>query len=429
MKKFIFIEVRAVEQSAVPYVRKLGFSPVLLTGFKEANPEVYRNIDLAAFDAVYDIDTHDPEALYHLIKKNNMEVGAVLACCDEVSVSAALLAQQFSLPHPDIQGLKNAYYKDNVRNLLSKAGVKQPRYEVIDLKSVPAEPPLPFPFVIKPTRDAGAYGVHFCRSQEDYQKAMQEFKVHNRAITGLLRTKVLVEEFIEGHFYGAELMWNNDQWKILGINRIFVDPKKSLCMTGISHPSDIPSEIISSVEKEILHWVNILGLKGGAINVEFKLVNNKPVLIEVNLRIAGAKVNKQVALTSGITPVEYVINQACGINKKIWPLEEKPNMYVADAFIFSKMDGEIYDVDTSKIDRQHLIDVDIRKLPFIVEKTGQDFATIIGHVLASGKNCQDAMQNAVNIANKIELLSRAPKLKSRNKNEVPSHESPIFKLG
>jgi biotin carboxylase len=163
-------------------------------------------------------------------------------------------------------------------------------------------------------------------------------------------------------------------------------------MTGISHPSDIHHEIRPSVEAEILKWVNLVGLKGGAINVEFKLVDNQPILIEINLRLAGAKVNQQVKLTTGISPIEFVVDQACGIERRLWPLEEKT--YVADAFIFVNTTDEI-----------HAVELPDMKQDRPEQKT--DFGTIIGHVLATGNSADEAMSNATRMVSQLKYKTLA----------------------
>lgn len=400
MKKFIFVEAKAVEQEATTYVRSLGLSPILFTCFQSSNPEYYRNIDRQKFDAIYDIDTHDPTAMYTLVQALNIDIAGVMGCYDEVSLSAAQLGEKLELPHPNIQGLMNAYFKDNVRKLLAQAGIEQPAFAVLNLEEAPVKSPIDFPIVIKPVRDAGAFGVYLCHTHDEYHKAITELKKSKYTLTGVVRTRLLIEEFIPGDFFGAELLWHNGQWNILGINKIFVDAKKSLCMVGISHPADIPLETLPFIKEEILRWVHILGLKGGVINVEFKLVDQKPKLIEINLRLAGAYVNKQVEIASGVSLVEHAIAQACGIKKDL--VISPAKKYIADAFIFPRIAGEISTIDTSHINGSP-IEISFRQLPFIVQEGEQNFGKILGHVLAMGKSCEDAMHNAQFMVNRIEL--------------------------
>jgi biotin carboxylase len=309
------------------------------------------------------------------------------------------------LPHQNIGGLENAFYKDTVRSILADHHIRQPAYCVIELDKAPVTAPLAFPFIIKPARDSGAAGVFLCRSPEDYHQALKAYHTHTRTFAGLQRTRILLEEFIEGDFYGAELLWHEDHWKVIGINKIFVDPSKSLCMTGIAHPADIHLNHLATIEKTIVHWVNLIGLEGGVINIEFKLVDNVPILIEINLRLAGALINEQVKHTTGISLVEQVINQACGLKTELRLTSTR--CYTADAFVFFNKPGEILnEIDRSSIDSTHLISFTHVPLPFEALPSRElYFSMIVGHILASGVSCEDAMRNAENMVAQLQLKS------------------------
>jgi hypothetical protein len=64
----------------------------------------------------------------------------------------------------------------------------------------------------------------------------------------------------------------------------------------------------------------------------------------------------------------------------------------------------IYPTKYGLIDRTHLVEMNLRPLPFIVTGTGQNFGTIFGHVLASGSDCITAMGNAMQIVNQLEFV-------------------------
>ncbi len=406
MKRFVLVETKPAYEHGMPYARELGFSPVLFTRLKDVNPEVYRNIGRDKFDEVHDLDTHDPATMEALARTFGDGVAGVIGAEDDVMVSAALFAQRLSLPHPALDGLKNTYSKELTRDLLARAGFRQPAYAVIDLDALPDRPPIGFPFVSKPVRDAGALGVYLCRSQAEYEHAVSEVARKRFSRTGLPRTRFLLEDFIGGNFYGAEMLWHGGEWKNLGINRIFVDNADSLCMTGVSHPSDLSERVLRAAERDILEWLRVLGLRGGALNVEFKLIGDRPVLIEVNPRIAGARMSRQIELTSGVAPVKHMVREACGLPEAPLVNSTPSAAFVADALVFARRPGEICEIDTSRIAAPGLIEYRFRKLPFVLQAAEANFETVIGYTLAAGTDCIDAMKNASDAVAQIDFIYR-----------------------
>ncbi len=290
MKTFLFVEARPIECAGIGYIRALGYVPVLFTSMQSRNKVLFDDLDLNLFDAVHHVDTLDARAMRARIDALRLPVGAVLGCYDDVMIPASELAAALGVPHPSLAGLRRAYGKERVRDTLRGRGYRQPAYQVLSAERAAPRPDIGFPCVVKPLRDAGAYGVSLCANEADYRAAVERFRSGDGvSMLGSRHREFLAEAFVEGPFYGAELLHNGGRWHVLGINRIFVSPRDSLCMTGISHPSDLPAADADAIADEIVEWVNLLGLAGGALNVEFILAETGPVLVEINLRSAGAR--------------------------------------------------------------------------------------------------------------------------------------------
>ncbi|MDX7986179.1 ATP-grasp domain-containing protein [Xenorhabdus sp. 12] len=403
MKTFIFIESKPTEVSGIDYIRELGYSPILLTGLKYFKPNFHHEIDQSLFDFVYDIDTCNSQIIIDFLNKKEINVGAVLGCYDEVMITASEVALEFNLPHPNLKGLHNSFNKKNVRDILSLNGFPQPKYEVISIGDSHKKIDTPYPFVLKPVRDAGANRVFLCKDEQSYQRAILDIS-ESESISYLGRKNegFLIEQFLEGHFYGAELVYNQGEWHVLGVNRIFVSPHDSLCMTGISHPSDLSEIQLQIACSNVLMWVNTLGLQGGALNVEFIYTSNGPVLVEINIRIAGARAVEQILLTSGISAVKTLINFACGIEKEIVVEKEPTYNFVADLFIFQNELGIVDDV-LFKEKNNNLISFGFKKGMTTSNSKNKDFGKIIGYILAKGENCAEAMSNAEEINKHLEI--------------------------
>ncbi|WP_228956938.1 ATP-grasp domain-containing protein, partial [Photorhabdus laumondii] len=411
MSVFIFIEARPVECSAIDYIRDLGFSPVLLTSMESMNKGLYDDLRKELFDNIYYVDTRNSTDIINLIKDTRIPVAAILGCYDDFMIVASEVALEFGLPHPDINGLRNAFSKKNVRDILAQHGYEQPAYAVFSYNNIPENPKVPFPFVIKPLRDAGAYGVSLCKSQDDYHHVVSEISSHGTmSMLGKVNEEFLIEEFLQGNFYGAELIYSHDEWHLIGINRIFVSPDDDLCMIGLSHPAELPEFEFAMACKLVKEWLAALGLRGGAINVEFIYTSRGPILVEINLRIAGARAAQQIFMTSGINMVKYLVDFVCGIESSILPASEIVYPFVADAFVFYRGEGVVNDIRIDA-DIPYFISAGFKKTPFAISSKSKsssknkNFGSIVGYVLAYGDSCEEAMENATRIANSVQLIT------------------------
>jgi biotin carboxylase len=406
VKTFLFIEARSTECSGIGYIRELGYSPVLLCS-KLVAETVSDGVDLAAFDEVHDVDTRNASAVLHLIQTQAWHVGAVLGCYDFVMICASEVAQRLCLPHPSLEGLRNAYSKEKVRDLLAAHGHPQPAYELVSAGRFPTFSRVRFPLVVKPLTDAGEYGVSLCRNLGEYRRTVQNIaRGVSESLHGGAHTEFIIEEFIDGVFYGAEMIYFSGEWHIVGFNRIFLSSRDSLCMTGISHPSDLSAENLDALGRTIKEWVRVLGLRGGALNVEFILTAAGPRLVEINLRIAGARVAQQVRLTTGIDLIALLVDFACGQQRTPLRHQKTGHQFVADSFVLLAGGDRVKNLTVPETGQTY-ISSEFRRIPFIAATAADNFGSIIGHVMAHGGTCEEAMQNATRLARGIKVQPNA----------------------
>lgn len=406
-RTIVFIELFPHFVQFMPYLRKKGLSPILFTRVEDynpgINPELREILHTYHFTKIYIVDTHNTEEMYSFLKKLKLDVAGIMAWRDDILLPAARLAKKLKLPNINITGLKNVYRKDKVRELLHKQNVLQPKYEAYEGFAL-KETTIPFPLVVKPIHDGGTSDVYFCENKKDYKNAIT--KIQSQEYTGLggHRTGILIEEFIGGSFYAAELLWNKGKWHVLGFSDLFVNPKKSLCMTGMSFPADMPPKLFSSLKKEILKWVKLVGLKGGALCIEFKVYKNVPYLIEINPRLGGPNVNQLIQAHFGFSPFEYLIDEACGEEKKLSLPKRKSKIATANAFIFAHKAGVLSQIHTPRCDKNSDIKIneDFQKLPVRIDGH-RNFGNVIGDVITTAKSSKQAIKKAMKIVKGVKL--------------------------
>lgn len=403
MKNFVFIETNHTFSQGSLFAKKSGYKTILFTYIRLFNPGYYSIEELNVFDLIYDVDTHSCHSMFQLVKRKNIQVAGILSCYDDTVLQAALLAQKLLLPHPSIKGLKNTFSKSNVRKILNNSNFKQIKHVVVNLQTPLKNLPMPLPFIIKPDHDSGSDGAKLCKNKEDYSLYLKELKAKPFTFSGLIREQLITEEFVPGVLYGSDFLWYKNSWKLIGITQQILNPSKGLCLVGMVFQADIPKKIFESIKDEILSWITSLNLKGGAVNVEFKILNNKPILIEINPRLPWCNVNRLITLACKFSPIEFLIRQACNLKNNLDEVKLNSELYFCDIYIFPPAIGKIHHIDISQVPKVHLAQIELKKTPLNITHTEQILENVIGHVIASGKNIRSSIHNTKNVVDKIQI--------------------------
>lgn len=401
MTVFLFIEAREIECSVINDIRHRGLSPILFTSRYLDESHFYHGIDLKLFDGVYCVDTFDSVTMLDCIRHNGMSVMAVLGSYDEVMIPAAEVAQALGLPSPDLGGLRCALNQQLARATLNEKGYALPLYRFFSVESTPLLPTIPFPFIIKPARATDANHAFICRNAEHYRHAMADIAKGQRSTLGNEPRHYIMEQFIEGPCYGAELLYNDGHWQVIAVNRRFVCAGDRPYVTGIGQPSDLDPEHLAMASTQIQCWVEALELRGGALSVVFIYAADGPVLVEITLGIAHARVIKQVELTTGINMMLHLVDFVCGLERPLNGSLNPRYPYVADAFIFSPRAGQL---DESRLDKTDRYFITSSARPPTTHSMGAgrgSGAFIVGDLMAYGESCQQAMSHALTLVAQV----------------------------
>ncbi|GKU79117.1 ATP-grasp domain-containing protein [Paenibacillus sp. L3-i20] len=151
--------------------------------------------------------------------------------------------------------------------------------------------------IIKPPIGAGGKGV----SKLDRGDDVEAFIKNNR-----IQLPILVEEYVEGDVvYTVEAVSYNKNHSILAISAEIVKED-----TFIINHTIMPAPLDESQQKLIIEKVMLflddMQLEEGITHTEIKLnKQNKPIIIESQVRIGGGNIWKMVELTTGISQFGY----------------------------------------------------------------------------------------------------------------------------
>ncbi len=241
-------------------------------------------------------------------KLRAMEVGIIAHGTDK----AFKLASQLSnlLGAPNVDGAMGDIIRDKYlqNRFLAKLGIPVPDTLATDnLKNMLGwlEQHGKFPVVVKPLDSSGSDGLHICDTLAQVKEAFENLYL-KRNVDGNINHMVLIQEFMEGPEFvvdfasSAGIHLLTDVWEY---------HKKEVTVVGgakahiRSHNNLIPISLAN--EDMIRYCVRILNAFKywfGASHFEVMLTTSGPRLVELNPRLAGAKLPKFVVEAGGWSP-------------------------------------------------------------------------------------------------------------------------------
>ncbi|MDW9782986.1 ATP-grasp domain-containing protein [Sinorhizobium meliloti] len=300
----------------VQAAHRLGLHPITLA----ANPAEY---DYLAAESV------------EVIRVNTDNLAALIRECDRlratydiagitgfpgldesIYVTVASLCQYFKLPGPNPESVEKCYNKFAQRQLLAQAGVPVPAYRVAassaDVESAAAD--IGLPVVIKPVVGSGSSGVRLCRTVDE----VTEHAGHLLGGAHIWRCSpmILVEEFAQGPYYGANIMGND----VVGIAAADFGPPPHFVFRETIFPAPLTDSENKLIADVSLSCLQALGLGWGPTNIELRWTTRGPVIIEVNPRLSGGTAPRRIQLAYGIDlvteHVKLVVGEKCDLRRR-----------------------------------------------------------------------------------------------------------------
>ncbi|PCI37816.1 MAG: hypothetical protein COB50_03260 [Thiotrichales bacterium] len=323
------------------------------------------------------IDTSNTDSLYEYLA-NIADLVGITSTSERFICNAAVVAKQLGLPHTDPAAIKNCRDKFKLNNILNNA--KLPAIS----SSNNIDHDFSFPVVVKPNTGTGSIGVKLCNSQSDIIKHINSLEN---------KSEILIQEYIVGDEYSAEVVAMGGEYYILGITKKYLGPEPYF--VEISH--DFPANISTRLHNNIVTTVNIalqaVGFDFGPAHIEFRVFNNKVYIIEINPRLAGGMIPILIEYAQDIELIKKLvklfINQPVGF-------AAKTGYSTKISFIIPEQEGCIENIALG-IKNNHIVEKHLYKnIGDLVTLKG-DFSDRIGFIIAKADNIADC-RAAINSA-------------------------------
>lgn len=255
-------------------------------------------------DHFHPISTTATESIVEACRQIGID-GIVTTSSDVAVPTIAAVAQALGLPGPSVASASICTRKDLMRERLKSAGLACPAFVAMD--SLPEEPPLDLPFVVKPVDRSGAAGVRIVREGDPWRQYIKD------ALDASLSGHAICESLVAGRQFSVET-WSYDRdHNVVAITEEFFGPGETVEL-GDLVPARVTEEEFDALASTTLTALDALEVTNGMGHSEVRLDRSGQVtVIEVANRLGGDFRNRLVSQSMGIDLDAIAIKLALGM--------------------------------------------------------------------------------------------------------------------
>ncbi|OBP80085.1 argininosuccinate lyase [Mesorhizobium loti] len=307
---FLFVEsnTTGTGELLMKRARVLGFEPYLVT----RNPTRYPFLKDSVAQVI-EAETRSPGELTGVAVKVKSLAG-IYSSSDYFVEAAASAATAMGLPAANPEAIATCRNKWKQAAELQRQSITIPETRlaasVRDVENILAQATLPV--VVKPVSGSGSSGVRLCDSAGAAIKAFESARGALLDQVGLCNPDVLIQQYVEGKEYSAEIIAYDGTLHCLGILAKHKGPPPCFVEVGHDFPAPLPERSLQELAAFAVSAVSALGLEFGPAHVEFMIAESGPVIIEVNPRLAGGMIPVMLSHALGTSILDMVIKLYAG---------------------------------------------------------------------------------------------------------------------
>ena len=299
----------------VEAARKLGVETVIGSNEKQALDEISpaKSLQLDFSEAKKATETIVQFAKLFPLK-------AIVPTDDETVILASIASQALGLTHNPVDAVLTTRNKYRFRELLFKAGISSPRFQLVSIDDDPKkiEKVVGFPCVLKPLALSASRGVIRADTRTQFVEAFDRIKAILRQPDAIARGEeearhILMEDYLPGNEVVLEGLLVKGELRVLAI---FDKPEP---LEGPYFEETIyvtPSRFAPSTQDQIKiqagRVIDAVGLKEGPIHAEFRVSEKGIYPLETAARSIGGNCSQALRFETGMTLEELILRHAIG---------------------------------------------------------------------------------------------------------------------
>lgn len=308
----------------------------------------------------HNVSTTDCEAVLRLARE--LKIDGIVSYASDVSApTAAYVAEKLGLPTNPLSAVEILTQKDRMRAFLEAHDFAVPKGAGFTsyAEGFAFFQKIHKPAMVKPVDSSGSKGVSKVSDNEGFQAAWEEAMAYSRG------KKVIIEEFLvrDGYQIAGDAFLTDGKIAFAGLmNEHFDRLCNPLVPIGESYPSILAEPLQKKALAEIQRLMTLLGMRMGAINLDFIVDRTGEVyILEVGPRSGGNLITDIICQAEGIDLAKSTVMAAVG-EPVFFPQPAKKKL-VSSYIVHALEDGTFAGVDISDAIRGGLLRFDIWAKP------------------------------------------------------------------
>jgi biotin carboxylase len=261
------------------------------------------------------VDLRDREAMLETARRHHAAgaLDAVFTAGTDFSSTVAYVSDGLGLPGTSLESALNATDKFRMRKVLHEAGVRVPRFAVLEQDELTqrgvatALETVGSPAVVKPADSMGARGVVRVENVAQALEQALESVSHSRT------RRVVLEGFIDGPEFSIDALVYDQTIQITGFADRHIRFPPFFIEMGHTIPTNLDGDSQALIVDEFKRGVVALGINNGAAKGDMKLSSQGPVVGEIAARLSGGYMSGWTfPLSSGIELTEKALRISLG---------------------------------------------------------------------------------------------------------------------
>jgi biotin carboxylase len=263
----------------------------------------------------------DSGPLLDALARRNLRVDGVVTYVEQYLEIAAETAAALALRHSGVPAVRACRDKLLSRRQLAEAGVPSawsvPVASLRQARQAAAE--IGYPVVVKPRTLAGSLGVTLVHGGDDLERA------YALAVSSRLEgvdgpVELLVEQYLDGPQISVECVSFSGQTVAAAVTDHIVEFPPHFEQGGHVVDAAAPRDEARAAAMEVARAaLDALGFTTGVSHVELRLTATGPRIVEVNGRLAGARIPYLWRLASGVDLALAAADVATGASPDLVP--------------------------------------------------------------------------------------------------------------
>lgn len=313
-------------------------------------------------DEYHNVSIIDKDAVLQLAQKLKID-GIMSFAVDPGVVSAAYVAEKMGLPFQcSYEAACILQDKARFRVFLTDHGFNVPKAKgYTESNKAEALKDVDFfhwPIIVKPVDSAGSKGVTKVDTPNDLTKAIES------ALASSISKQFIIEDYLEkeGFSAGSESFAVDGKLLYNGFYDQYFDEKAKNPYTPSAEcwPSIMDPKHLNEIRSELQRLFDLLKIKTGLFNVEFRhCTNGKTYLMEVSPRAGGNRLAEMLNYAADVDIIEAETCKAVGLPLK-YIHEPNYNGYYAILVLHNEKAGVFDHLEVASKMKENIIEEELR---------------------------------------------------------------------